>query len=57
MADNNKINDYMDEVVVCKYCEEKTIYGEMIWLNGKCMCPKCYMQERAKEDAKASSHR
>jgi len=32
--------DEMNEPVICKYC------------NGKCMCPRCYMQERAKEDAK-----
>lgn len=42
----------LDQVVTCKYCDQLTIYGKMIWLNGKCMCPRCYMQERAKEDAK-----
>lgn len=41
-----------DEVVTCKYCGHHTLYGEMMWLNGKCMCPACYMAERAKEDAK-----
>lgn len=41
--------DEMDEVVICKYCGNKTIFGEMIWLNGKCMCPRCYMAEKAKE--------
>jgi hypothetical protein len=44
--------DEMNQVVECKYCKRKTIYGELTWLNGKCMCPTCYMAERAKEDAK-----
>lgn len=51
------MQDYMNDVVICKYCEQPTIYGEMIWLNGKCMCPKCYMAERAKEDAKKGANR
>lgn len=44
------MNDWLDEVVICKYCGNKTTEGEKIWLNGKCMCPQCYMKERAKED-------
>ena len=44
--------DEMNQVVECKYCKRKTIYGELTWLNGKCMCPACYMAERAKEDVK-----
>ena len=44
-------DDEMNKVVICKWCNGKTLYGEMIWLNGKCMCPKCYLKERAKEDA------
>ena len=47
--------DWLDEVVVCKYCGNKTTEDEKIWLNGKCMCPQCYMRERAKEDAKRGS--
>ena len=46
------IDDEMNEVVTCKYCGGKSLYGEMTWLNGKEMCPKCYMNERAAEDAK-----
>ena len=45
------VTDWLDEVVTCKYCGNKTTEGEKIWLNGKCMCPQCYMKERAKEDA------
>lgn len=44
--------DEMNEKVVCKWCGKQTLYGELTWLNGKCMCPRCYMKERAKEDAK-----
>lgn len=47
--------DWLDEVVTCKYCGNKTTEGEKIWLNGKCMCPACYMKERAKEDAKGGN--
>lgn len=41
-----------DDIRVCKYCHQKTLWDEMIWLNGKCMCPSCYAAERAREDAK-----
>lgn len=47
-------DDIMNEKVICKWCNGQTLYGEMIWLNGKCMCPKCYLKERAKEDSKRS---
>lgn len=50
--DSNSVDDEMDELVVCKYCGGTTTFGELTWLNGKCMCPRCYMSERAKEDAK-----
>lgn len=46
------VDDEMNEVVTCRYCGGKSLYGEMMWLNGKEMCPKCYMNERAAEDAK-----
>lgn len=51
------MTDYMNEKVICKYCGNTTLYGEMTWLNGKCMCPKCYMKERAAEDAKQRSEK
>lgn len=46
------IDDKMNQIVTCKYCKSKSLYGEMLWLNGKEMCPKCYMNERTTEDAK-----
>lgn len=51
-----EFKDYLSElyeVRTCKYCGNKTTYGEMIWLNGKMMCPACYIKERAKEDNNA----
>lgn len=48
----NENRYWEEEIVTCKYCGEKTLYGELTWLNGKCMCPSCYQKERAKEDAK-----
>ena len=42
--------DEMDEIVVCKYCGNETTYGELTWLNGKCMCPECYEKERKHQD-------
>ena len=49
--------DIMNEKVTCKWCGESTLYGEMMWLNGKCMCPKCYFVERAIEDSKRRSEK
>lgn len=48
--------DIMDEKVTCKYCGGSTLYGEMMWLNGKCMCPKCYLQERAMEERRSETN-
>lgn len=44
------INDLMNEVVSCKKCGKATLYGELIWLEGNCMCPRCYQAERARKD-------
>ena len=38
----------MDEVVTCKYCGKTSTYGQMTWLNGKEMCPRCYQRDLAK---------
>ena len=56
VEDVKAVTDWLDEVVTCKYCGNKTTEGEKIWLNGKCMCPTFYMKERAKEDAMRGSN-
>lgn len=38
--------DEMNEDVKCKYCGHTVKFGDMIWLNGKCMCPDCYQEEK-----------
>lgn len=45
------IDEEMNQIVTCRYCGGSTLYGEMMWLSGKEMCPKCYMNERAAADA------
>ena len=53
----NNLDNFMNEMVVCKLCGRETLYGELTWLNGKCMCPRCYEHERAAEDAKINAER
>lgn len=43
----------MEQEVTCKYCGGKTLYGDLTWLNGKCMCPMCYQAERDLEDKRS----
>lgn len=45
--------DLMEQEVTCKYCGGKTLYGDLTWLNGKCMCPECYRVERDLEDKRS----
>ena len=42
----NFIQDELLEIKKCKYCNREVEYGDMIWLNGKCMCPTCYKREK-----------
>ena len=39
----------MNEVVTCKYCGKPVLWGELKWLHGNCMCPKCYEAAKEKE--------
>ena len=43
----------MEQEVTCKYCGNTAKYGDLIWLNGKCMCPECYRVERDLEDKRS----
>lgn len=36
------------QVTICKLCGNYEYWGEMRWLNGKCMCRKCYKSEYQK---------
>ena len=35
-------HDEMNQVVTCKYCGKKEIYGRMMWLNSRMECRTCY---------------
>lgn len=35
----------------CPGCQNYVDYYDMIWLNGKCTCPSCYIKRRAQLDA------
>ena len=37
--------DLMNKAVYCKYCSKPEYYGELRWLDGKCMCRSCYKRE------------
>lgn len=47
------MNNLMDKIVDCKYCGRPEFYGEMRWLNGKCMCRSCYKFEYEQEYRKS----
>ena len=36
------MNDDMNRVVICKFCNVPEYWGQMRWLNGKCLCRNCY---------------
>lgn len=36
---------------ICPDCQKSVNYDDMIWLNGKCTCPSCYIKRRAQLDA------
>ena len=37
---------FEDEMNPIVTCGGKSLYGELTWLNGKCMCPQCYLEEK-----------
>lgn len=49
------MNSLDDEIRICPMCGNKTLWGEMIWLNGKCTCPSCYNKERKRLDSNNDS--
>jgi len=36
----------LEEIKKCPTCKSMVKYGDMIWLNGLCTCPKCYEVRR-----------
>ena len=34
---------------LCPDCKQRTDWDTMVWLNGRCYCPKCYELRRAEE--------
>ena len=32
---------------LCPDCQQSVAYDDMIWLNGKCICPSCYIKRKA----------
>lgn len=40
-----------DREVECPMCGKVVKYGDMIWLNGECTCPLCYIFKREMIDA------
>lgn len=34
----------------CPDCGNRTDWDTMIWLNGRCYCPKCYERRQEQED-------
>ena len=39
--------DFLNELKDCPLCKQKVKYGDMIWKDGLCLCPKCYIEYRA----------
>lgn len=34
--------DQNEEIVICKHCRQPEYWGAMRWLDGRCMCRRCY---------------
>ena len=43
--------DEFDEIKTCPRCGDAVKFGEMVWLNGECTCPICYLEKRILLDA------
>lgn len=40
------IDNWLDNIVKCPKCKQDVRDGDRIWLNGECLCPKCYNHKR-----------
>lgn len=42
--------DWLNQIVKCPKCHEDVKDGDRIWLDGECLCPKCYLNKREDYD-------
>lgn len=40
------MDNFLNRIVQCPKCKEDVKYGDMIWLDGECLCPSCYQHKR-----------
>lgn len=43
-------NQNTEDYRLCPDCQNSVSYDDMVWLNGKCTCPACYIKRRATLD-------
>lgn len=49
--------DYLNALVKCPKCNQLVKDGDRIWLNGECLCPKCYSKKREELDKNIKSEK
>lgn len=49
--------DWLNEIVKCPCCHHDVRDGDRIWLNGECLCPRCYEHKRRMLDNKEHSNK
>lgn len=55
--ESKEVKSMESEVWECPICKRKVLWDNMVWLNGQCTCPECYMQKRAAEDLKRKENK
>lgn len=45
------MDDYLNAIVKCPKCNNPVRDGDRVWLDGECLCPKCYNHKRAIYDS------
>ena len=44
-------SEHREDYRLCPDCQQSVNYDDMVWLEGKCTCPSCYIKRRARLDA------
>lgn len=44
-------SEHREDYRLCPDCQQSVNYDDMVWLEGKCTCPSCYIKRRAQLDA------